>query len=180
MGHWLPRCHTSVLVAILFVVPCQAAQVQTKSGWRWGMWEIEAYDASGRLKKAPQAAVDEMNGRGHALILLRCQGRYLTLVDGPEDSFWEKAADNETGDRKVVWLRWGDENEPILSEPGQDGWYFDIDVSRGQASVGGRFNSLLRANAFALCPSKEADLAKCRQFSGAKFDQAVSFVCGRR
>jgi hypothetical protein len=147
---------------------------------RWGMWEIEDYDASGRLKKAPQAAVDEMKGRGQALILLRCQGRYLTLVDGPEDSFWENSADNKAGDRKVVWLRWGDENEPILSEPGQDGWYFDIDVSRGQASVGGRFNSLLKANAFALCPSKEVDLAKCRQFSGSKFDQAVSFVCGRR
>ena len=162
-------------------------QAHTRTSARGGVLRFQdgrGSTSAGADPMAPWGASGCYGSAGARTLLTRPLQHYNNGDRGSTSlcacSFWEKAPDNETGDRKVVRVRWGDKNEPIVSEPGQDGWYFDIDVSRGQASVGGRFNSLLKANAFALCSSKEADLPKCRQFSGAKFDQAVSFVCGRR
>lgn len=141
-----------------------AAKVNT---WKWGLWEIESYDARGEIKKAPQASVAEASGKGAPLILEQCQARYLSLVDHDED-LW-----GTSGHYQVAWIRWeNDRSEPVLATPGQDGWYFDIDTS-----ANGRFGGILKAGSFAICPSKEGDNARCRTFTTHNMNRAVSFVC---
>jgi len=164
----------SMLLGLLFLGPFQTAQAQTNSAWRWGMWDI---NDPGQKRKAPQAVAQEINGRGRALMLSKCEGAWLTFVYSPEKSFVDEVPQYPIPPAfKAVVLRWDDSNEAAISEIHPDGWRFDLDVMDRD----GRFRSLLKANSFALCPSKEIDIAECRQFSGVNFNEAVAFVCKRR
>jgi hypothetical protein len=167
----------SMLLGFLLLGPSQIAQAQTNSAWRWGMWDITDGESDAQKRKAPQAAAEEINGRGRALILSECEGAWLRFVYSPEKSFVDEIPQAPIPPNfKAVVLRWGDSNEAAVSEIHPDGWHFDLDVM----SRDGRFRSLLNANYFALCPSREIDVAKCRQFSGVNLKEAVSFVCKRR
>ena len=164
----------SMLLGHLFLGPSQAAQAQTNSAWRWGMWDNNG--PSAQKQRAPQAAAEEVNGRGW-LLLSECKGAWLHFVSSPDFDvgipIWPVAP------IRLLLLRGGDSNEGAAGEIRPDGLHFDVDAM----SRDGRFRSLLNANSFALCVSKDwdgKDVAECRQFSGENFREAVSFVCRRR
>ena len=182
-NYLLPLLMAIHLLLVSLPEPAQAQADSQRGDWTWGMREIDDYDNRGRQKKAPQASTNESQGRGAPLVLLRCQERYLTLVDGPEDNFWSGQSRSDLdpeGVFKIGWIIWDDKRIPIMMESGQDGYYFDIDVSDGTASVGGKFKDLLKVKSFGICPSRESLSSKCRRFSGNNFDKAVSYVCKRK
>jgi hypothetical protein len=144
---------------------------QTRNGVEMGIEFIESYDSSGRQKKAPQASTFELSGKGAALMLIRCKGGYLQLVDGPEDDFWSGDPLSNRGER-VGWIN----EHPVIMEPGQDGYYFDIDASPLNDSP---FGFLLKERYMNICSSRGSP-SSCRKFSMRNFDKAVAYVCKSR
>lgn len=103
-------------------------------------------------------------------MLIRCKGGYLTFVDGPEDDFWSGDSPLSDGGDRVGWIN----DHPVIMAPGQDGYYFDIDVSDD-----GAFSFLLKERYMNICPSR-GSLSPCRKFSTMNFDKAVAYVCKSR
>ena len=122
------RAPSIVAMAIFYLTCCPPGVAQSskqETGWKWGLEFIENYDSRGRQKKAPQAWTPELSGKGHSLMLIRCKGGYLAFVDGPEDDFWSGDPPLSGGDDRVGWIN----DHPVIMGPGQDGYYFNIDVS---------------------------------------------------
>jgi hypothetical protein len=83
-GYRSARLGISTLLCFLLLGPSQIAQAQTNSAWRWGMWDTTEHSTQ---KMTPQAAAEEINGRGGSLLLSECGGAWLTFVYIPEKSF---------------------------------------------------------------------------------------------
>jgi hypothetical protein len=164
----------AMLPCILIFGPSKIAQTQTNSAWRWGIWDTT--EPGAQQRGTPQAAAQEINGRGW-LVLSECAKAWLSFVYRPD--FVVEMPQAPIAPIRLLVLRWRNSKEGASGEIRPDGLHFDVDAM----SRDGRFRSLLNADSFAICLSKDwegKDLAECAQFSAENFREAVSFVCERR
>ena len=152
--------------------PRESSKSEDAAEWKWGLREVEDYDSRGNQKRTRQAAVAEYNGRGVPLMILSCSGSTLDLVDGPEEGYWISEPMGKQGQQvgciKIQGI--AEVNEPILFRPGQDGYYFQLDLD-------GVLSDLKNASSFYICPAENAQQNKCRMFMLRRFKEAVRFVC---
>lgn len=158
------------IAALALAVPAHAAQ----DGWKWGKWEIEDYDARGRIKTARQASVSEVRDRGSTLLIEECQGRgLLTFSYVPDDDFALPGEDMMSSGERLAWIRWDRSEVPVIFDPGQNGYYFNLEV-------GPRLGEIQQAGRLDVCNASKNKPGDCRSFGLKNFTTAARYVCGPR
>ena len=78
----------------------------------------------------------------------------LYMVDGPEENFWPGAALDGSGTR-VSWIHLLGQSQTVsvLSKPGQDGYYFKLDISADSPTPRER---LVKGPTFGICPAQDS------------------------
>jgi hypothetical protein len=130
------------------------------------------------------AVTKELSHRGEPLILIGCAERKqvsqsrttletIYFVDSPEEGFWQGEPLTNSGTR-LGWIRFSsaEEAEPLLVSPGQDGYYFGLEVHFAT-------HALERESSVHICPAKDTALSRCRNFSLRGIREAVKYVCNR-
>ena len=161
------------IVSLLTLVAATQRGYASSKDWNLASGEGIFHDGQhdGRI-----AWVEEELGRGGTLVLYRCRGNFIQLVDLPQDGFWDSKL-IDLGSINLAFLRFYDDYQstsfsdfPIITAPGMDGDYFDLDAF-------GTVSYYFKSKYMALCPSNVVPLSDCRRFSLKNFEEAINFVC---